>query len=1260
MTPASAFDQTWLEFLKGGGGGDEPDFPEGAEVLPRAELEKLVSLDMWHRWALHSDYDFTRPKVNIVQLGDIPKLEWYHAHFQQLWEAGKPSLELISSECRARLHAGDRAMTQDYLQRFPDLDPHKLATAIAHVEDEAATWTAASASAGAQLWPQEIAERLLRCGYALVRKLGTGGMGVVFQARSIPLQRDVALKLVPASDSRCADLHRRLRREAEITARLNHASIIQIHHLIEDEDGLLGLVLELAEGGSIDTLVRTDGCSAKRGAQLVRDLALALHYAHERHIVHCDMKPENVFLTKSGQVKLGDFGLAKVIDVSKIRENVGEFGGGTVPYMAPEQTRQESEDDIGPATDVYGAGIIFYELLTGKPPFAGSIDELLLKIRTEDPVPPSKVRESVPKALEAICLRALAKKPRDRYPTALDLARDLDRYLTPQRIGPRLDAMATVVAFTIGLLFVDAMSPKRPSEGSGSEQHSREVANRDVGRAKSALEAEDLAGARAALQRVPPGMRRLEWGLLQRRTEGSIYTLLGQLHLITSLAFSPDGSKLVTGSDDGTAWIWDAREGACVHKLADCDAAVMGVAFSHNGQLVVTCGGHHVRIFSTNSGEMLKDVRHAEEVTCIAFSTEGARFATGSATGMLRLWDLHEGRLFAEWNAGEGRPVSCVAFSPDGSELATASGDKVARIWVVETQQHRTQLIGHTEVVSGIAFSPDGTKVATCSHDSTSRVFDASTGSLLIVLNGHRDKLWGIAISPDGRRIATAGDDATVRIWDARNGASLLVLRGHSRWVRAVSFSPDGAFIASGSDDCTVKLWDVREGEPRTRLLCHADLVRSVAISPDETQAVTGCWDGKVRVFDLRRGELIRTLEGHDGKVTGVAWNPDGTLIASAGGDKSVRVWDARSSKQLHLFPHSDRVTAIAFSPSGSSVASACEDGVVRIRSIDGSGMSRISPRFNKVWSVAFHPSNDNLLAFGAADGIVRWWDLLGDRLLGQTEIDGDVWALSFSSRGDRLAAASGNGTCVLIDVAKRLAIRKFVGHQKGVTGVAYCPDSERIVTSSSDRTLRIWDVETGEELLTFGRDRAEYWAVAVAARTGSFLVVVGKGLPGEVAGFAKVCRTRSALDRVTITPGCAITGVGLSPEGTEVIIDCGSEERTIWNTKTGERMTDFLVKNAKGMRVYENTDRVFVLNGNAVEVLRPVLPDNMERSYRRWATSAGYEWHWYESVAARNTRDEFALAFHLKHRRQLRPDLEHLFVREEAAFQQTIAKPRP
>ncbi|KAF9508538.1 hypothetical protein BS47DRAFT_1488334 [Hydnum rufescens UP504] len=581
----------------------------------------------------------------------------------------------------------------------------------------------------------------------------------------------------------------------------------------------------------------------------------------------------------------------------------------------------------------------------------------------------------------------------------------------------------------------------------------------------------------------------------------NLSTLCGHSGWVTTIAFSPNGLLLASGSDDTTVQLWDPISGVSIALLVGHSDEVNTIAFSPDGlHLASGSSDHTVQLWDPVSHASIATLEgHSNCVRSIAFSPDGLCLASGSLDHTVQLWNPTSGVSIAKLDGHSG-PVRMVAFSPDGLYLASGSDDHTVQLWDPISTASLRSLKGHSDVVNAIAFSPNGW-LASGSCDHTVQLWDPISGASIAKLEGHSDVVTTVAFSPDGLCLASGSEDYTVQLWDPISGVSIAKLEGHFGEVNTIAFSPDGLCLASGSSDYTVQLWDPISGASIATLESHSDVVHIIAFSPDGVHLASGSNDGSVRLWNPVSstsltepqdhggsvkciafspdglylassgtsaivclwnpisGASIATLEGHSRTVRTLAFSPNGWCLASGSDDHTVQLWDPMSGTSMaKLEGHSDRVTSLAFSPDGLCLASASADHTVQLwdpRS--GISIAKLEGHSSKVKTVAFSP--DGLrLASGSYDHTVRLWDPTFGASIAQLEGHyGTVSTIAFSPDGLYLASGSWDHI-QLSDPISGASIAKLEGHSGIVHNLQFSPDAHTLVSNSKMKTI-IWDL---------------------------------------------------------------------------------------------------------------------------------------------------------------------------------------------------------
>jgi len=905
-------------------------------------------------------------------------------------------------------------------------------------------------------------------GYDLMPEIARGAMGIVYLARDLTLDREVAVKVMkPGMDASV------FVREARVTAQLPHPGIPPVHALGTLPDERPYLVMKLIRGDTLDKVLkaRTDR-TTDHGHLLAafEQMCQAVGYAHSQDIIHRDLKPSNVMVGAFGEVQVMDWGLAKKVGGGDPEATVphgigtpGEIAAtvagqvkGTPAYMAPEQARGEPVDA---RADVFALGGILAAILTGHPPFKGNsvLDTIIRAAQAELDETFARIDASGADAeLRTLCKKCLAPRAVDRYANAEEVALAVAGYRAEveERLRQAERKRAAEEARTI-----EEANTRREAEARAAEQRKRRQAQRALAAAvlllvvaggfgavvASLWHTSEANRAEAVTQRDQADTARndaLQQKLIADGAKTEALTQRDAANVAKNDALQQkriaDGAKdeAIKAKEDALRQkqIADsAKEEALkakddavkLRQIADVakDEAIKAKGIAEKAQVAEANARKQVelerqKLAVFEYGATMR-VAHQEwrDNNVIAM-----RALLDGADPKLRNWEWHHLNRLCDPSLltlkGHTDRVNAASFSADGTRIVTGSWDNTAKVWDTKTGAELLTLKGHTNSVNAASFSADGTRIVTGSWDNTAKVWDTKTGAELLTLKGHTDWVNAASFSADGTRIITGSSDKTAKVWDAKTGAELLTLKGHTFWVLAASFSADGTRIVTGSYDKTAKVWDAKTGAELLTLKGHTDSVYAASFSADGTRIVTGSYDNTAKVWDTKTGAELLTLKGHTFWVLAASFSADGTRIVTGSYDKTAKVWDAKTGAELlTLKGHTDRVYAASFSADGTRIVT------------------------------------------GSYDNTAKVWDTkTGAELLTLKGHTNSVNAASFSADGTRIVTGSYDKTAKVWDAKTGAELLTLKRHTYRVWAASFSADGTRIVTGSEDKTAKVWD----------------------------------------------------------------------------------------------------------------------------------------------------------------------------------------------------------
>lgn len=1096
-------------------------------------LHTVILLDQHERW----------------QRGDRAHVETYLRLVPELGTDGQRLLDLIYQEVLLREAAGESPAVEEYVRRFPELAEELRVQFEVHAGLPPAALPDLAATK--RPFPQID-------GFRIERELGRGTYGVVYEAWEEKLSRPVAIKLIPRESNTESAAPELTFREAQSIAQLTHPNIVPIHAVGETEEGFF-FSQDLVSGGTLAAFCRSVPQPPRQAADFIATIADAVHYAHLRRVIHCDLKPANILLRPRSTTLAGskprsladfdplvsDFGLALHQDA----ENCvcGGHLRGTLHYMSPEQTGLPGVA-IGPATDVYALGAILYELLTGHAPFANESKlNVFLKVRHSPPTEPRQLRSEVPSDLNAVCVKCLAKDPALRYASAAELADDLRRFLAgyaPLAVaaGP-IDRFArwfrrnpVVAALVVALVVtvsgsLAAITEKIIQTERAQQKERQRIEELDAALyrnqfrlAWNAWNAADVGRAIKVLEQTKPERRSLEWHYLHGLCLGSRELIPWDGHDVSSAVPSPDGATIAIADAVETITLVERSSGEKLHALARHEVRLTPPVFHPQGKLVAAAGSDKgecwIWLWDSTSGRESRRIGPLQGTPLsIVFTSDGNNLVSASYDGRTLLTIGEKPLVMETWETDSGRkirtqkgPATDQAFtpkgelSPEGRWLAwtpslptppRSSYRHEVQLVDVSTGKAVPTVLKLTDRVLEMAFSPDGRTLATFTDDGGCLLWNTATGKLNHKLKGHSDAVLSADFSSDGQTLATGGRDQAIMLWNVSTGERKRILRGHQSIVRSVRFVTD-ELLLSADVGKQVSLWKTSAAESLRYL--HAPAVGRMAFGGEGTQLLLSDISGALQTVDLAKSPPQAasklSLETLD-----FAFHPASSLVAAVGPDGKLRLGTLGENSAWVEVQDLPRISAngsspIVITPDGNTVACLEAEGkAVHLIDVSSRKVTANLTPNDKVRAIACR-GDGRLFATASEEGPLELWDLAQRRVVRTVTAPFPLRAVAFRPGGNDLAAIALQDRLVQIWNSDTGEERlRIEGHKLQVTCLAYSPDGLRLVTGSADRTVKVWDSESGEELLSLDPFQDQIQRLALSADGRRLAICAGSKL---------------------------------------------------------------------------------------------------------------------------------------------------------------------
>lgn len=1065
--------------------------------------------------------------------------------------------------------------------------------------------------------------------------IGRGGMGVVYRVHHRDWHLDLAVK-VPLAESITDETSKaRFIREAQTWVDLGlHPNIVQCWY-VRELDGLPRIFMDYIDGGNLKDWLKRG--TIKPGQwEMIIDLAIqachGLQYAHERGLVHRDVKPSNMLMTGDGRLVMTDFGIVKIegfLDIQSApfsqgftgRETLTRTGStmGTPEYAAPEMWLDARLVDQ--RADIYSLGVILFELSCGRRPFDdGTHSEpphVLIERHLSAPAPdPCTHNERIPPALADLTRRCMAKDPKDRPESVAVISEKLANlyqavtgreYQRPAPGGTQLRA---------GALNNKGVSLWELGDHERAYQAWDEALRMDAHHAEALYNRSLMQWRDAAITDLEVARR------LSEASKASPYAklYLGYIQLERLAAHSAEREiesalQHPQVRREASAWRALGESRTIQGKRESADEAYqqgLSVGYADEGPPGTSAGS---RTGSTQSDQRsisswLRCVRtfalrrDAGYALCVAVTPDGQFVLSGSLGGTIRMWRFSSGGYLRAFKGHEGA-VYALAVTSDGRYFVSGGVDHTVRVWHLSTgecvrtlgrlspalsrlrfrnflssgEYMRTLGAGrrdpraHSQSVQSVSTNPSGSSVASASWDGTVCLWDIETGRCLRTYEGHEGPVNAVCITSDGKYVVSAGWDKTLRVWDLNTGECLRTFTAGGDVTNALAVSPDGEFIVAGTAENVIRVWGRATGTSDRQLVGHSALVHAVAITPDGAHVVSGSQDRTVRVWELATGRCLRTLEGHRRPVECLCITPDGQYALSGGQESALRLWS------ISLVGESSR-------------------GSLQINRLAGyTSVHDSADRFGKHLDAA-------LDAFQAGDCETSYRHLNEARSLDGYERDPEALSLHAKLTGSLPAltlkagwqarsigapepilslAVSADGTSIITghpegmiewDFSTGKTRKTFEGHAAEVSAVALVQEGRRVVSASWDRTVRLWDLTGGDCLFTMTGHSDVIPALSPTA-DGKFAVSGGWDSTLRLWDLATgKCLRAFGEETGWIEAVCVVPG--------DLFAVSGGWDNTlrVWNLATGECMTTFPEQTSRIGAVRVTPDGRFAVTG--------------------------------------------------------------------------------
>jgi WD40 repeat protein len=555
-----------------------------------------------------------------------------------------------------------------------------------------------------------------------------------------------------------------------------------------------------------------------------------------------------------------------------------------------------------------------------------------------------------------------------------------------------------------------------------------------------------------------------------------VYTLSGHEARVSSVSVTPDGKYIFSGSWDNTIKMWDLAKGLEIPTLIGHPEGITSLAVTPNGKYVVSGSADNtLKVWEAANGREVYALKgHEARVTAVSVSPDGQYIISGSWDNTIKVWEVQSG-LDVRTLEGHSDGISSLAVTPNGKYIISGSRDNTIKVWDIYTGQEVRTLLGNESRVIAIAVTPDGQHIISGARDNTIKVWEIDSGREIRTLKGHTNWVWALAVTPDGQHIISGAWDHTLKVWDMTNDFKVPTKKGHTKWVSAVAVTPDGQFVVSGSGDSTLKVWDLVDRRELHELKGHKSRIISMALTPDGQCIVSGSRDNTLKVWEATSGQEVLTLKGHTSPISKVVITPDGQHIISGSVDETLIVWKMSDGQAVHILEgHTSPISAVAVTPNGQHIISGSGDKTMKVWDItSGHEVCTLKGHESRISAVAV-TSDGQFIISGSWDNTLKIWEIPSGiewnireiyTLKGHTD---DVISLAVTHDRQYIISGSDDHTLKVWEMVSGRDVSTLVGHFGDVNSVAVTPNGKYIISGSWDHTLKVWNIKSGKCLANF------------------------------------------------------------------------------------------------------------------------------------------------------------------------------------------------